>query len=229
MAARHLVSRGIAGWIGVVENPRALDSNSVNPPLANEKTPTSFVTALRQHRLASRLTQNGLAERAGLGTRGIQDLEHGLHQPQRQTMQRLVRALALSGEARQQFEILAGFWPRQRQPISPIRPFVPLLIGRTEGERGNLPLQLTALIGREHEVETVAGLLRHSSHRLVTLTVPGGIGKTRLAIQSSAECAADFADGIFFVSFATLTDPDLVDATVSQILRVREAPSRSAR
>jgi predicted ATPase/transcriptional regulator with XRE-family HTH domain len=196
--------------------------------MEDQATPMSFGAVLREHRLAARLTQDALAERAGLGTRGIQDLEHGLHQPHRQTVQRLVLALDLSGEARRQFERLAGAAPRQRQPVSPIRPFVPQIVGRTVAERSNLPLPPTALIGREREVATVVALLRDSSCRLVTLTGPGGIGKTRLAIQVATDCVPDFPDGTFFVPLASLTDPDLVVSTIARVLGLREIPNRSA-
>ncbi len=63
----------------------------------------------------------------------------------------------------------------------------------------NLPVQFTPLIGREKEVAAVQHVLQREDVRLVTLTGPGGIGKTRLGLQVAAELSESFADGVFFV------------------------------
>jgi class 3 adenylate cyclase len=76
----------------------------------------------------------------------------------------------------------------------------------------NLPVQLTSFVGRA-EIEAAAGLLRNV--RLLTLTGPGGTGKTRLALRLAAELAEEFPDGVFFVALDTLTDPGLVPSTVA--------------
>jgi predicted ATPase/class 3 adenylate cyclase len=88
-----------------------------------------------------------------------------------------------------------------------------------ENRRTNLPTQPTALVGRHQELEEVAALLRDGT-RVVTLTGPGGTGKTRLALQAAAELLEDFAEGVFFVPLATVTDPALVLPAVSQTLGV---------
>jgi non-specific serine/threonine protein kinase len=89
----------------------------------------------------------------------------------------------------------------------------------------SLPASLTPFVGREREVEAVASLLR-GQMRLVTLTGPGGVGKTRLALRVTELQASNFGDGITFVSLAAVTDPDLVAATVAQALGIREAGDR---
>ncbi len=86
----------------------------------------------------------------------------------------------------------------------------------------NLPLQPTALIGREHEVAQVCALLRGSDTRLLTLTGPGGTGKTRLALQVAAEFLDSFADGVYFVALAPIRDPALVIETIAATLGVKE-------
>lgn len=86
-----------------------------------------------------------------------------------------------------------------------------------------LPVQLTPLIGREAVVNAVSTLLRRPEVRLVTLTGPAGIGKTRLGLEVAFSLQKDFVHGACFVSLAALSDPDLVLPTIAQALGLREA------
>ena len=86
----------------------------------------------------------------------------------------------------------------------------------------NLPVQLTSLIGREREVATVDHLLRREDVRLLTLTGPGGIGKTRLGLQVAAELSELFTDGVYFVNLAPIRDPEFVVPTIARTLDVKE-------
>jgi predicted ATPase/class 3 adenylate cyclase len=88
--------------------------------------------------------------------------------------------------------------------------------------RNNLPLQPTPLVGREKEVLEVCDLLRSDETRLLTLTGPGGIGKTRVALQAVADLLDDFSDGTFFVPLATLTEAELFLSAVAETLGMRE-------
>src|SRR5258708_5023545 len=87
----------------------------------------------------------------------------------------------------------------------------------------NLPVQPTPLIGREHEVATIGQFLRREDVRLVTLTGPGGTGKTRLSIQVAAELSDVFVQGVFFVSLAPISDPMLIMPTIARALGIRDA------
>jgi predicted ATPase/class 3 adenylate cyclase/Tfp pilus assembly protein PilF len=91
-----------------------------------------------------------------------------------------------------------------------------------ENRPNNLPLQPTPFLGREHEVQQIVDLLRRPEVRFLTLTGPGGTGKTRLALQAAADLLDDFADGVYFVPLASLADPDLVLATIATTLGMRE-------
>jgi predicted ATPase/DNA-binding SARP family transcriptional activator len=90
------------------------------------------------------------------------------------------------------------------------------------GTRASLPHYLTPFIGRQTEVTDVCRLL--AGHRLVTLTGPGGCGKTRLALAVAAEMADHFSDGICLAELAALVDPDLTLATVAAALDLRQQP-----
>jgi predicted ATPase/class 3 adenylate cyclase len=91
----------------------------------------------------------------------------------------------------------------------------------------NLPVQPTALVGRESEVDAVKALLLTPSTRLLTLTGAGGVGKTRVALQVAAEVLEQFADGVFWVPLAALTESDLVVPAIAQTLMIQEEPDTS--
>jgi predicted ATPase/class 3 adenylate cyclase/DNA-binding CsgD family transcriptional regulator len=91
----------------------------------------------------------------------------------------------------------------------------------------NLPVQFTPLIGREQEVAAVQEFLQHEEVRLVTLTGPGGTGKTRLGLQVAAEFSDLFPDGVYFVNLAPLSDPAFVIPSLAQTLGLREVAGQS--
>ena len=96
-----------------------------------------------------------------------------------------------------------------------------------DGRLNNLPRQVTALIGRDHEVQQACSLLRRDDIVVLTLTGPGGTGKTRLALEVAAELLDDFPQGVFFVDLSTLTDSSLVVPSVASALSLRESPGRT--
>src|SRR5437868_9553975 len=89
-----------------------------------------------------------------------------------------------------------------------------------------LPVSLTSLIGREHEVKALHALLLRPDVRLLTLTGTAGVGKTRLALQAATELLADFPDGVSFISLAPISDPALVIPTIAQTFDLKETAAR---
>ena len=91
----------------------------------------------------------------------------------------------------------------------------------------NLPPTLDPLIGRAEDISELTSLLSLTEVRVVTLTGPGGVGKTRLSLATGAELLSSFDDGVFFVELSPLTDPALVTGAIAAALGLRESPGRS--
>lgn len=177
---------------------------------------------LKRYRRQAGLTHEELAERAGVSARSVSEIERGRQQrPYISTLRRLADALALAPEPRMLF-LSAGqdIRPHSQEQAPALRPgadeatsFVPPT---------NLPDEPTPFIGREREITAICRLLQQPSVRLVTLTGPGGVGKTRLALQVGSVLLEEFRDGVFMVSLASLTDPTLVLSVLARTLGVKE-------
>jgi predicted ATPase/transcriptional regulator with XRE-family HTH domain/Tfp pilus assembly protein PilF len=170
----------------------------------------SFSALLKRYRVASGLTQEGLAERAGISARAVSDLERdGSRTPRQDTLMLLAEALGLSAE--QRVDLIAAAHPDVAPP-----PPLPAPKVEEPAYAHALPVPLTPLIGREREVETVVALLAQPAVRLVTLTGPGGVGKTRLAL-ATAERLAAAGDLLCWIDLATLRDAGLVAPALAQV------------
>ncbi len=216
---------------------------------------STFCTLLRRFRLAAGLTQAALAERAGLSERAVNDLERDPRRtPRLETVNLLAEALNLSpadrarllAAARPQTEAAGpeqlsatemlpatrhqGQTAAEDIDVTSTAPFaVPL-------EPPNAPLLLSGhllaapgpFVGRVHDVAAVCSHLREPGVRLLTLTGPGGIGKTRLALEVAARLQSTYADGACFVSLGSLTDRALVLPTIAAALGIPESTHHSA-
>ncbi|MGH3967197.1 MAG: ATP-binding protein, partial [Mycobacterium sp.] len=106
-----------------------------------------------------------------------------------------------------------------------VNEFAPLRVSTVVVSQ-HLPVQLTSFVGRDAEGTQLRELL--AENRVVTLTGAGGVGKTRLAIQVAAQLAGEFADGVWYVDLAPITDPELVPVTVARALGLPDQPGCSA-
>lgn len=184
-----------------------------------------FGQALRQFRIAAGLSQEALAERSGVSARGISDLERGERKvPRLETVRLLAEALNLDERHRQELVALSRSDAGGDEAMPRPKVSVGGDVAATDMPRAqhNLPRQPTAFFGRERDLEEVAALLRRNETRLVTLTGPGGAGKTRLALQVGAEMLPEFADGVVFVPLAPLFSSESVIPAIADALSVRE-------
>ena len=173
-----------------------------------------FGTHLRRARESAGLTQEALAERAGLTPNSVGALERGEHRhPYPATVRALAEALGLTELER---ATLARSVPMRNRTT-----------GGSASHIADVPVPLSPLIGREREVASVTGLLQQEGLRLVTLSGPGGVGKTRLALHVAAELKSVFRDGIVFVSLASIRDPALVAPAIARALSLGEDFARS--
>ena len=176
-----------------------------------------FGARLRRLRELAGLTQEELASRSGLAAKAVGALERSERKhPYPHTVRSLADALSLSRDER---TALVAAVPKRVGAAAPA----------SDSGATALPVPPTRLVGREHDLQEVAELLREPETRLLTLTGVGGVGKTRLAIEAARNAAELFADGVAFVTLAPLGDPALVIPTVSRSLGLIETEDRTPR
>ena len=182
----------------------------------------AFGPWLKLHRKALGMTQKELAERVGCVAMTIVKIEAGDRRPSKQIAELLAKSLDIPADEHQLFvefsraDLLAEQFAllAQGNPRAPWRGL--------HRRPNNLPAQPTPFIGREGAVAAVSALLRQPGVRLLTLTGPPGIGKTRLGLRVAAEVNDDYEDGVFSVALAAINDPELLPAAITRTLRVAE-------
>jgi predicted ATPase/DNA-binding XRE family transcriptional regulator len=176
-----------------------------------------FGARLRRLRESAGLTQEELASRASLAAKAIGALERGERKrPYPHTVRSLADALGLSKDER---AALVAAVPKRGGVATPA----------ADSGATALPVPPTRLVGREHELQEVAELLRGPEPRLLTLTGVGGVGKTRLAIEAARKATELFSGGVAFVALVPLGDPALVIPTVARSLGLIETEDRTPR
>ena len=173
---------------------------------------SEFGELLRRHRRAAGFSQEYLAERALLSTTAIGLLERGLrHAPRRETIALLVQALDLSQAESAELENAANSG-RAR-------------LGRDIHDE--LPEPITSFVGRADEIVTLCGLVLGNEQRLITITGPGGVGKSRFALETARRVVDGFEDGAYVVPLAGVTDLQLVALAIVNAVGARERADRS--
>ena len=192
-----------------------------------EQPASGFGGLLRQLRAEALLTQEELAEVAGVSPRSVSDLERGINRTARKdTAVLLAGALGLAEPARSVFVAAAlGRVPAARVLAARRGHGRGELAGSAGGVHGLVPA-LTSFVGRAGSVSEVAALLDRS--RLVTVTGPGGAGKTRLAGEVARQVAGRFADGAWLAELAPVRDPGQVPAVVAAALGIADGPGVAA-
>jgi predicted ATPase/transcriptional regulator with XRE-family HTH domain len=203
---------------------------------------SSFGQWLKRRRKALDLTQEELAHRVGCATETLRKIEADVRRPSRQIGERLAEALEIPESARvafikaaraelavdrlahpaQELPQIALVPPNTLSSEAVIFPFG-RITSRSETKSfpssskpiSNLPAPLTTFIGREKEQSEVIKLI--SKHRLVTLTGPGGVGKTRLSIKVGEQVLGNYADGVWLVELASLNNPVLIAQTFAAL------------
>src|SRR5829696_5144262 len=178
----------------------------------------AFGDRLRALRERAGLTQEELANRAGLTPNAVSALERGTRtRPYPHTVRSLADALELSDDERAG---LVNAVPRRRDQSSGSGDPQGGPPDRRVGAEPDVDLVVppTPLFGRQDDVARVAGLVRSGRSRLLTFTGPGGVGKTRLAVTVSQQLAGDYPGGVVTVSLAALADADEVIGTIGRAL-----------
>jgi hypothetical protein len=182
---------------------------------------TSFGELLRFLRRRAGLTQRDLSIQVGYSESQMSRMEQNERVPDSTTLRaRFFPTLLIEDEPELAARLLElaraarGQAPAGQPATRPERP------------RHNLPVQLTSFIGREGQIGEIAALLRQPDTRLLTLTGPGGIGKTRLALRVAETVLTDYPHGAWVVELAPLADPAFVPQAVAQALGVTEQPGR---
>jgi len=191
----------------------------------------SFGAWLRRRRKALDLTQDALARRVGYSVSAIRKLEADEYRPSREIAEHLADVLGIAPQERAAFVHFArvgldaeGTSVRlpAAQPPTPSAPArapaaVPPSTTR-DTHPTNLPPQPTLFVGREEELALIATHLHNPACRLVTVIGPGGIGKTRLALEAAAARRPAFPDGVYFVALAAISSGSLLVSTIADAL-----------
>jgi predicted ATPase/DNA-binding XRE family transcriptional regulator len=175
-------------------------------------TSLSFGSWLRQRRKALDLTQVELADQVACSVMTIQKIEANERRPSKQVTERMADVLAISLEERAAFVAFA-----RRSEATPPAPPVRSVVST---HSHNLPAQPTSFIGRGTELTQICKQLDNPDCRLLTLVGPGGIGKTRLALEAAKSKTVEFVDGVYYVALAAVGSVELLPSAIASAIQV---------
>ena len=175
----------------------------------------TFGEWLREQRVARKLTREEFAKRVGCSVSALRKIESGERRPSTQIAELIANCLDIPRERRSIFvqvargELSVNRLPSQSKSVATSDVF---------STKSNLPIFATPLIGRERELNQLCELLCDPPCRLLTLVGPGGIGKTRLAIEAASSLQDDFDQGVYFVPLASVSTINAVISTIANAI-----------
>ncbi len=203
--------------------PQKAPQNDDKIPPMNAET---FGEWVKQRRKKLDLTQESLAKRVGCSLSAIRKIENDERRPSKQIAELLAVHLDVSPEERTLFlKIARGEGSIQRLGSASTRPEAWSAVSETFSPPSNLPIPATPFIGRQQESESLARMLTDPRQRLITILGPGGIGKTRLALDAAYAQLAAFDQQVYFVQLAAFQAADSILPAITSVLNI---PSASA-
>ncbi|MDQ5826198.1 MAG: tetratricopeptide repeat protein, partial [Chloroflexota bacterium] len=187
----------------------------------------AFGEWLKKRRKDLDLTQIDLADRVGCSPFAIQKLEAGTRRPSRQIARLLAEELGVPEQEQAAFVRFARGVSEteehepQADSVAPSGA-LPEIVHHPPATPANLTLPITRILGRQEEIARISGLLARDGIRLLTITGPGGVGKTRLATEVALRQVRQFRDGVYFVPLATVREPGLVDRAIAEALDIKD-------
>jgi predicted ATPase/transcriptional regulator with XRE-family HTH domain len=177
---------------------------------------TSFGHWIKRRRKALDITQEELAQQVGCSISTIVKIEADERRPSRQIAELLARHLEILPDQHDLFLKVARQDKRisSLEVIPPLADLAPAIL--LQRQKSSLPIFPTSFVGREHEIDILLNTLLDPACRLLTLTGPGGIGKTRIAVQVARRLETKFSDGVYYFSMATISQPESILPTIAE-------------
>jgi transcriptional regulator with XRE-family HTH domain len=178
----------------------------------------SFGNWVRRRRKALDFTQQQLAQRVGCSESAIYKIEADERRPSRQIAELLAHHLEIPSEQHDLFLKVARQEKSVQQLVTVPPLSVPQPVPAPSRVKTNLTLSLTSIVGREHELQMINQQLLDPACRLLTLTGPGGVGKTRLAMEVAHQLQGEFYDGVWFVPLAGTSASEFIIPAIIEAL-----------